>query len=58
MKGECTMESINTAFTTAVGTIKTDTISMIETALPAGLAIAGIMIAVRLGINFFRSIAN
>lgn len=52
------MESINTAFTTAVGAIKTDTISMIETALPAGLAIAGIMIAVRLGINFFRSIAN
>ena len=58
MKGECAMESISTAFTTAVGTIKTDTISMIETALPAGLAIAGIMIAVRLGINFFRSIAN
>ena len=52
------MESSNTAFTTAVGTSKTDTISMIETALPAGLAIAGIMIAVRLGINFFRSIAN
>lgn len=52
------MESINQAFTTAVGTIKTDTISMIETALPAGLAIAGIMIAVRLGIHFFRSIAN
>ena len=52
------MESINTAFTTAVGTIKTDTISMIETALPAALSIAGIMIAVRLGINFFRSVAN
>ena len=34
------MESINTAFTTAVGTIKTDTISMIQTALPAGIAIA------------------
>lgn len=52
------MESITTAFTTAVGTIKDDTISMIQVALPAGLTIAGIMIAVRLGINFFRSIAN
>lgn len=52
------MESITTAFTTAVATIKTDTISMIEAALPAGLTIAGIMIAAKLGINFFRSIAN
>ena len=52
------MENVTSAFTTAVGTIKTDTLSMIETALPAGLAIAGIMIAVRIGINFFRSIAN
>lgn len=28
------------------------------TALPAGLAIMGVGLAVRIGINFFRSIAN
>jgi len=52
------MEGITTAFETAVGVIKTDSISMIASALPTGLAIAGIGIAVRIGINFFRSLAN
>ena len=35
-----------------------DVTTMISTALPAGLAIMGIGLAVRIGINFFRSIAN
>lgn len=52
------MEGITTAFETAVGTIKTDAISMISSALPAGLAIAGVGIAVRIGVHFFRSLAN
>ena len=51
-------ESLTSAFTTAVGTVKTDVLTMIQTALPAGLAIMGIGLAVRIGINFFRSIAN
>ncbi len=51
-------EALTGAFTTAVGTIKTDVTTMISSALPAGLAIMGIGLAVRIGINFFRSIAN
>ena len=51
-------EALTGAFTTAVGTIKTDGMSMLTTALPAGLAIMGVGLAVRIGINFFRSIAN
>ena len=47
-------ESLTGAFTTAVGTVKTDVLTMIST----GLAIMGIGLAVRIGINFFRSIAN
>lgn len=60
MKGEQTImgEALTGAFTTAVSTIKTDVTTMISTALPAGLAIMGIGLAVRIGINFFRSIAN
>lgn len=51
-------ETLTSAFTTAVGTIKTDVLTMLSTALPAGLAIMGVGLAVRIGINFFRSIAN
>ncbi len=51
-------EAMKTAFSTAVDTIKTDVVSMITVALPAGLGIAGIMIAVRLGIRFFKTIAS
>lgn len=51
-------EAMKTAFTTAVDSIKTDVTSMIGVAMPAGLGIAGVMIAVRLGINFFKSIAS
>ena len=40
-------EALTGAFTTAVGTIKTDVTTMISTALPAGLAIMGIGLAVR-----------
>ena len=39
-------EALTGAFTTAVGTIKTDVTTMISTALPAGLAIMGIGLAV------------
>lgn len=51
-------EALTSSFTTAVGAVKTDVLTMISTALPAGLAIMGIGLAVRIGINFFRSIAN
>ena len=51
-------EEMTQAFTTAVGSIKSDVMTMIQTALPAGLAIMGVGLAVRIGVNFFRSIAN
>lgn len=46
------------AFNTAITSIKEDVVGMIVIALPAGLAIMGINLAIRLGINFFRSIAG
>lgn len=58
-KGKCDMtESMKTVFETALGTVKTDVFGTVETALPVGLAIMGLFLAIRLGINFFRSIAN
>lgn len=59
-KGEKTMltESMKTAFSNAVDSIKDDVTGMITVALPAGLAIMGIRLAVRLGVSFFRSIAG
>lgn len=52
------MEGLVTAFDTALKVVQTDTVSMMSTALPVGLGIAGIGIAVRLGMRFFRSLAN
>lgn len=52
------MEGITTAFETAVKVIQTDAISMITSALPVGLGIMGIGMAVRIGIRFFRSVAS
>mgnify|MGYP001089087507 CR=1 FL=1 len=47
-------EAMKTAFSSAVDNIT----GMIVVALPAGLAIMGIRLAVRLGVSFFRSIAG
>lgn len=52
------MESLVTAFDTALKAVQTDAVSMMSAALPVGLGIAGIGIAVRLGMRFFRSLAN
>lgn len=51
-------ESMKTAFSNAIAGIKSDVIEMINLALPAGLAIMGIRLAVRLGVSFFRTIAG
>lgn len=51
-------ETLTSAFSTALDTIQTDVGSIIAIALPIGLAIMGIFIAIRLGIRFFRSIAK
>lgn len=51
-------EALTTAFTNATNTIKTDMISMAEVALPAGLAIAGISMAIGFGVSLFRRFAH
>lgn len=50
-------EAMKTAFSSAVDSIKDDVTGMIVVALPAGLSIMGIRLAVRLGVGFFRTIA-
>lgn len=50
--------TLTDAFNTAVTTIKTDVLSMISTALPAGLSIMGIGLAVSIGVRFFKSVAR
>lgn len=52
------METITQAFSTALTTIQTDAMSMISTALPPALVIAGTFIVVRLGVKFFKSVAG
>lgn len=51
-------EALTGAFETALGSVKTDFLSMVGIALPVGLAIAGTFIAIRLGIKFFKSVAK
>jgi hypothetical protein len=51
-------EGLKTAFSTAVSQVQTDVGSMMATALPAGLVIMGGFLAIRLGVNFFKSVAN
>lgn len=51
-------EALKQAFTTATTTIKGDVLEMMEVALPAGLTIMGIQLAIRLGISFFKRIAS
>lgn len=49
---------LKTALTTAFTSVQTDVTSMVELALPIGLGIMGLFMAIRLGIGFFRSVAN
>ncbi len=51
-------EGLKTAFSTAVSQVQNDVASMMSTALPAGLVIMGGFLAIRLGIRFFKSVAN
>lgn len=50
--------AMKTAVETAMTTIKTDVQGMFTTAIPIALSIAGIGIAIRLGMGFFRSLAK
>lgn len=51
-------EAMKTAYTTALNGISADVFDMMAVALPIGLGIAGVFMAIRLGIRFFHSVAN
>lgn len=46
------------ALTAAFNGISADVFEIIGIALPIGLGIAGVFLAIRLGVKFFRGIAN
>ena len=52
------MDTLKTSLTTAFTQVKTDTLDIMGVALPAGLAIVSVVMAVRIGISFFKSIAQ
>ena len=51
-------EDFKTALSTAFSTVKSDAVSLMTLALPAALAIMGIVIAIKLGIKFFKKFSN
>ena len=51
-------DAMKQALTSAFNGIAADVFEIMGVALPIGLGIAGVFIAIRLGINFFRGIAN
>ena len=51
-------DSLKTAFTNAVTAVQSDVGAMMALALPAGLAIMGGFLAIRLGVKFFKSVSS
>lgn len=52
------METLKTALTTAFTQVKTDTLDILGVALPAALGIVSVIMAVKLGIKFFKSVSS
>ncbi len=51
-------EAMKTALSDAFAGIAADVTSIATLALPIALSIAGLFIAVRLGVKFFKSVSN
>lgn len=51
-------DTISTAFSSAVGAVKSDVMTYIGIGLPVGLAIMGTFFAIKKGSKFFKTIAN
>lgn len=51
-------ESLKLALTTAMTTVKSDVLEIMEVAVPAALAVVGVVMAVKIGVNFFKSLAT
>ncbi|MEG1847854.1 MAG: hypothetical protein RR238_05220 [Lachnospiraceae bacterium] len=52
------MADLIKALTTAFVGIKTDVLSILVVALPAALGIVATIMAIKIGINFFKNIAS
>lgn len=52
------MDGLIQAFTTATTSVGNNVNEFIAAAFPVGLSIMGTMLAIRLGIRFFKSVAN
>ena len=52
------MEALTEALTTSFTQVKTDALAVMGVALPAALGIVGVIMAVRIGIKFFKSVAK
>lgn len=52
------MEAITTAFSTGLGTISTNCMSIIGTIVPIALGVAGAIFVVRKGMGWFKSLAK
>ena len=52
------MEALKTALTTAFTQVKSDTLDILGVALPAALGIVAVIMAVKIGIKFFKSVAS
>lgn len=51
-------DAMTTAITTAFNGVKTDVVSLMTSALPVGLTIMGIGLAITLGIKFFKKVSS
>ena len=51
-------DSMKTVFETALQTVQSDVSGMVEIALPIGLGIAGLFMAITLGVGFFKNLAH
>ena len=51
-------EKIKNALTTAMTSVKTDVLDILEVAVPAALAVVGVVMAIKIGVKFFKSLAS
>lgn len=51
-------EGVKTALQTAMTGVKTDVLGIVEIAVPAALAIVAVVMSIKMGVRFFKSIAS
>lgn len=56
--GGDTAVGVQSAFETAIGLVKTDALAMISAAVPVALTIGAATLVIRIGWNFFKSMAR